>query len=86
MALARKNAGTIRDHIREVFIAVGDRDTSRGSTLDSNTKLHQLLDELKVPNQFTVVPGVKHSYQNLCQDVSVVEKHIQFYADLFGKK
>jgi hypothetical protein len=49
-------------------------------------RLHQLLDELKIPKQFTIVPGVKHSYQNLCEDRTVAEKHIRFYADLFGKK
>lgn len=82
--LARKNAEAIRRNIRQMFIAVGDRDTGRGSTLDSNTKLHGLLDELKIPNQFIIVPGVKHSYQNLSQDASVIEKHLQFYQDLFG--
>ena len=86
MALARKNADAIRKHIRQVFIAVGDRDTGRGSTLDSNTKLHQLLDGLKIPNQFTIVPGVKHSYQNLCEYPGVAEKHIRFYADLLKTK
>ncbi len=84
--LARKNTEAIRKNIRQVFIVVGDLDTARGSTLDSNTKLHQLLDELTIPNQFTVVPGVKHSYQNLCAYPAVVSKHIQFYADLFGNK
>lgn len=86
MTLARKNADAIRKNIRQVFIAVGDRDTGRGSTLDSNTKLHQLLDELKIPNQFTIVPGVKHSYQNLCEYPAVAEKHIRFYSDLFSGK
>lgn len=86
VTLARKNADAIRQNIAQVFIAVGDRDTGRGSTLDSNTKLHQLLDELKIPNQLTIVPDVKHSYQNLCEYPAVVEKHIKFYADLFGKK
>jgi hypothetical protein len=45
-----------------------------------------LLDELKIPNQFTIVPDVKHSYENLCEYPAVVEKHIKFYADLFGKR
>jgi len=86
LTLARKNAQAIRKNIRQVFIVVGDRDTGRGNTLEANKNLQKLLDDLKVPNQLTVVPGVKHSYQNLCQDSAVVENHIRFYTDLFGQK
>jgi S-formylglutathione hydrolase FrmB len=86
MTLARKNTEAIRKNLPQVFLAVGNLDTGRGSTLGSTTKLHQLLDELKIPNQLIVVPGVKHSYENLCKHASVTEKHIKYYAEVFGRK
>lgn len=39
-----------------VRIAVGDND----SLLGRNTRYHQLLDELEIAHQFTVLPGVPH--------------------------
>ncbi len=82
--LARKNADAIRASMKAgVFIAVGDADTGRGNTFAWNTKLHQTLDELKIPNELCVVKGVKHSYQLLAADPAVAKRHLAYYVTVF---
>lgn len=54
--LARKNADRLRDKT-QIRIACGADD----SLLSANKQLHELLDELKIPHQYEVVPGVAHN-------------------------
>src|SRR5262249_54780144 len=82
--LARKNAAGIRSNLKAgVYIAVGDADTGRGNTYDWNVKLHQTLDELKVPNELHVVKDVRHSYKLLVGDQAVAGSHLEYYAKVF---
>ncbi|MFB3828293.1 MAG: alpha/beta hydrolase [Bryobacteraceae bacterium] len=65
--LARRNAQRIRGRML-VRIVVGDADTGRG-TLEANQNFHALLDGLKIEHEFTLVKGVKHSYQRLYEEL-----------------
>lgn len=85
--LAKRNADAIRAQLAAgVLIVVGDRDTNRGNTYEWNKKLHATLDELHIPNQLLVVPGVRHSYQLLAADENVARRHLAYYAAVFGQR
>jgi endo-1,4-beta-xylanase len=58
---ARANAAIRGMAIR---IVVGQQDTGRG-TFDANQEFHRLLTDLRLPHQYTLVEGVKHSYRRL---------------------
>ncbi|MFZ5830974.1 MAG: family 16 glycoside hydrolase [Planctomycetota bacterium] len=82
--LVEKNADAIRANMTPgVLIVVGDADTARGNTLAWNTKLHEALNELKIPNDFVVVNGVKHSYKLLAADPTVAKRHLEYYKAVF---
>lgn len=83
--VAKQNAAKIREHMPAgVLIVVGDADTGRGNTCEWNRKLHAHLDELKIPNELVVVPGVKHSYELLAREGTVRQAHLKYYAAVFN--
>ena len=54
--LARKNADALRGKTL-IRVAVGGAD----SLLARNRAMHELLDELQIPHEFEVVPGIAHA-------------------------
>jgi enterochelin esterase-like enzyme len=82
--LVRGNAGKIKSNFPAgVLMVVGDRDTGRGNTYQWNVKLHETLDELKIPNELCIVKEVRHSYQLLAADEAVKTQHLKYYAAVF---
>ena len=65
--VAARNAERIRGKTVIRFV-VGDQDNGRG-TLEANRELHALLERLKIAHDYTEVPGVKHSYQRLYEEL-----------------
>ena len=84
--LAKANADKLRSSLPAgVLIVVGDRDTGRGNTYEWNLKLRDTLNELMVANELLVVHGVRHSYALLAQDERVADRHLAYYAAVFGE-
>jgi endo-1,4-beta-xylanase len=74
--LAEKNRDLIRDNVRVRFF---------GGALDGQTRatvrMTELLDQLKIPYQFTRVPGVGHQERKLYEALG--PDYFHFYRDVF---
>jgi endo-1,4-beta-xylanase len=77
--LVDKNADTIRRDVRTRLI-VGDADNP--NTVARTKELHAKMTELRLPCELIVVPGVRHSYQNLYAELG--DREFAFYRDIFA--
>jgi len=75
--VVREHADQIRGKTL-IRIRVGDAD----SLLSVNTKYHELLDSLKIENDFATLPGVKHNPVMIYDKVGI--EAFTFYQKAFG--
>ena len=77
--LVVKNADAIRQGTR-VRLIVGDADNP--NTVARTKELREKMAGLKVPCELALVPGVKHSYMNLYEQLG--DKEFAFYKQVFA--
>ena len=75
--LARANADRVRGRTA-VRIFCGDQD----SLLDRNTRFHQLLQELDIEHEYTIVPGAGHPYDEKIERLGL--GHFAFFDGAFA--
>jgi len=75
--LARANADRIRGRTA-LRIFCGDQD----SLLGRNEQFHQLLQELDLAHEYTVVPGAEHSYDEKVERLGL--SHFGFFSEAFA--
>ena len=76
-AFVKKNADTIRATL-PIALALGSKDQH----LKRNQHMHAVLDELKIPHEYTELEGVGHDTKKVYELVGV--KGFQFHAKYFG--
>jgi len=79
--LVEKNADAIRRDVRTRLI-VGDADNP--NTVARTKELHDKMTELRLPCELIVVPGVRHSYQNLYAELG--DREFEFYRRIFAEQ
>ena len=77
--LVEKNAALIRGRTA-IRLGVGDQD----HLLERDRKFHELLDRLKIENQFFTVPGVAHNGALFYQKLGAAG--FEFYQKALGKR
>ena len=75
--LVRANADRIRGRTL-VRSFCGDQD----SLLERNNQFHQLLQELDIEHEYTIVPGAAHPYDDKIERLGV--GHFEFFSRAFG--
>ena len=78
LVLVGQNADKFRGRLA-IRIALGSKD----EFLETNRQLHRRLEELKVPHEFEVIPGVSHSKDPLYKKVAL--QGFQFSARNFSQ-
>jgi acetyl esterase/lipase len=75
--LARANADRVRDRTA-VRIFCGDQD----SLLARNAQFHQLLEQLDIEHEYTVVPGAGHPYDDKVERLGL--GHFAYFRQAFA--
>ncbi len=88
--LVEKNAGKIREKTL-VRLYIGDQDTMAANVqgfgekpvYEANVGFHQHLEQLQIPHEFEIVPGVAHSYGRLYRELG--DKALEFWKKAFAR-
>jgi hypothetical protein len=72
------------DLIREgTFVRLITGDADNPNTVARTKELHEKLESLKVPNKLIVVPGIKHAYKLLYDEIG--DPAFAYYFKIFGE-